>query len=893
MFDGFHLIKQQEEGAVFVPGDLHVHSYGFSSDIKDTAMTVDALIGAAVAKGLRLLSITDHNNDGQILPSLEYGAKFTDQLLILPGVEITTAQGHLLVYSDPATPGLITTLLAKIDLKGPKGGRDTHTSWSMTDVIALANELGALAIAAHIDREKTGFERLVEGYPHWKRDIILSEGLYGLEFDDPANLLWFSPEDMGNDAAGERRALLEQRQARTDYGVARLAAIQGSDAHSLSAFSNHVRLTRFKMNGLSFDGLRTALIDAEARVRTVASIPPSIPRIIGMQLFGGFVDGENYRFSPNLNCFIGGRGTGKSTAVQALGYAVGAHSAFEHDDNCADSTVVFCEDANGVRYRYERQRHGDWTVLAEDATGKSIDAPTEAFRVEFYKQGHLSEVARDPLKNAGLLQEFLDRHLELNDALAQEEALIQELEHNSAQLKPLESGTLQISVKQEQAIEIDKKLKAAEEGKLKDVAAAQGQLGAEKAFLGTLQALANEYKEGITLDVMKRDYGQLRGEAGEFTSDSSTGAAFQACQNSIGELNAWLVEEEKRLNAKLSSTATSITQALKAVPARHVKWEERIAAKIDGLRKQGLSGNLAQLSQLIAKRKQLTADLTKLKSQQKQLTAVRKQRALLIDRLVAVRQTLTSRRKAQVATINAAFKRTIEDYSVYLFYRAGGINTDFIALVSSVMSGSFMQDKDIEALCVSTSPLDLANAVRTGDYGTIAVFGNIGLKWAKEIVRRFRALEHLHQLEVVAQPPAPVIKVITKTKPAKEVLITQLSDGQKHTILLTIAMLAESNDPLIIDQPEDDLDNAFIFSSVVRTLRYIKERRQVIIVTHNANIAVLGDSEIIFPMRREGNVGRIFERGAIDRAETKRAVQDVLEGGAAAFLKRRAMYGIG
>jgi DNA repair ATPase RecN len=79
----------------------------------------------------------------------------------------------------------------------------------------------------------------------------------------------------------------------------------------------------------------------------------------------------------------------------------------------------------------------------------------------------------------------------------------------------------------------------------------------------------------------------------------------------------------------------------------------------------------------------------------------------------------------------------------------------------------------------------------------------------------------------------------------------------------------------------------------VRTLRYIKERRQVFVVTHNANIAVLGDSEIIFPMRRDGNVGRTYERGAIDRSQTKVAVQDVLEGGAAAFLKRRAIYGIG
>jgi hypothetical protein len=77
-----------------------------------------------------------------------------------------------------------------------------------------------------------------------------------------------------------------------------------------------------------------------------------------------------------------------------------------------------------------------------------------------------------------------------------------------------------------------------------------------------------------------------------------------------------------------------------------------------------------------------------------------------------------------------------------------------------------------------------------------------------------------------------------------------------------------------------DLKWWFIFSSVVRTLRYIKERRQVFVVTHNANIAVLGDSEIIFPMRRDGAVGRTYERGAIDRIETKRAVQDVLEGDA-------------
>jgi ABC-type lipoprotein export system ATPase subunit len=136
-----------------------------------------------------------------------------------------------------------------------------------------------------------------------------------------------------------------------------------------------------------------------------------------------------------------------------------------------------------------------------------------------------------------------------------------------------------------------------------------------------------------------------------------------------------------------------------------------------------------------------------------------------------------------------------------------------------------------------------------------------------------------------------VIKVLTKGTPQKQIPVSQLSDGQKHTILLTIAMLAESNLPLIIDQPEDDLDNEFISSAVVSTLRLIKERRQVIVVTHNANIAVLGDSELIFPLRRDGEKGRVWHCGSIDRVETKQAVQQMLEGGDLAFKKRMSMYG--
>jgi predicted ATPase len=103
---------------------------------------------------------------------------------------------------------------------------------------------------------------------------------------------------------------------------------------------------------------------------------------------------------------------------------------------------------------------------------------------------------------------------------------------------------------------------------------------------------------------------------------------------------------------------------------------------------------------------------------------------------------------------------------------------------------------------------------------------------------------------------------------------------------------SSSERPLIIDQPEDNLDGEFIYSTLVPVLRRAKERRQVIIVTHNANVAVLGDAELIVVMKAKNDRGEIVTRGSIDHAETRDAACDILEGAKEAFLRRAKMYGI-
>ena len=126
--------------------------------------------------------------------------------------------------------------------------------------------------------------------------------------------------------------------------------------------------------------------------------------------------------------------------------------------------------------------------------------------------------------------------------------------------------------------------------------------------------------------------------------------------------------------------------------------------------------------------------------------------------------------------------------------------------------------------------------------------------------------------------------------------LEDLSTGQKATAVLLLLLL-DSDAPLVVDQPEDDLDNRFITESVVPRMKEEKRRRQFIFATHNANVPVLGDAELIVGMSAKGAPGGGQEAlsrknmGSIDSRGVRRLVEEVLEGGRQAFELRRKKYG--
>jgi DNA repair ATPase RecN len=844
-----------DNGARFQSVDLHIHSYGGSHDVRDGTMTPKAIVDSAVRQGLGVIAITDHNSNANVQEAIEYAEEnYSGLILVLAGVEVTTAHGHLLAYFAPDHQADLAKLISRLDLIGHMGEENTRTAKSMADTLAEVERLGGISIAAHIDREKTGFERFAVGFQNWKKDIVTSPGLYGLECGAVDALVWYSENDEPGSAGVERKRLFLSRKLVRDLAARHhLAHVQGSDSHSMDAFEHQDQnkpWTRMKLAELSFDAFRIALIDPTARVRACALVPGSIPRVRGLAITGGFLHEEKIHFSDNLNCLIGGRGTGKSTAIRALAYAFGLNDNFGDFDNCPDSVTVFCEDQNGILYRYTRSRGGDIEVKAKEDRSVT-DVPIDAFRIEYFGQGELAKVAEDPLKNPEMFQEFLDRHTSLRDLVETEESLVTRLRENAGRLSPLESAFQQLGAKKQSLQEIEKKLKLAEEGNLREIVGTQSKLASEKTVRESVEAIAADFSKDWGFTSCQKDFDQIVATAGVCTDDEALNRTRAAIKAVLVRNNAAIKQKEVELNSLLKACAKEINRLASELKVSHQRIGGEVAAKIADLKARGLATDIPGLELLLRQKTSVGKDITAVEQRANELRQCKNERVELRKQLAEVRWEMTTRRKAQLKGINTNLGATIKDYTIFLKYDDAGITTEFQSFLQGKMHGTYLQDNVIENICNCITPSDLADLVLDRNTAKISAMAQISIDWASKIIEKLCYWNILFDLQALAKPPKPIITVRTKSTPPKDIPVLWLSDGQRHTILLTIAMLADSNVPLVIDQPEDDLDNAFIFSSIVTTLRAIKEKRQVIIVTHNANIAVLGDSELILPMHRE------------------------------------------
>jgi hypothetical protein len=256
-------------------------------------------------------------------------------------------------------------------------------------------------------------------------------------------------------------------------------------------------------------------------------------------------------------------------------------------------------------------------------------------------------------------------------------------------------------------------------------------------------------------------------------------------------------------------------------------------------------------------------------------------RELELDSLDALREARVNAREEAAALLNSKLGPRIR----ITVNRFGSV-APYAEAIAEALRGSGVQYNILAPELASTiSPRELALAAESDDPNSIATITGITLERAQ------RVAHHLRDIGTEGVLTAPLGDTVQLAlldggnyKPAEE-----LSVGQRCTVVLPI-VLSHTERVLIVDQPEDNLDNSFVAETLVKALRNRPTTSQLIFATHNPNIPVLGEADQVVFLTSDGKRGDVSHVGALDDRESVRAITDVMEGGREAFARRAAFY---
>lgn len=887
-------IISQPTGACFFRADLHIHSVDGSHDVEDATMTANAIVETAEREGLTFIAITDHNEVIGVESAIK--ASQHSPICVIPGIELSTSQGHLLCY--------LPTLEALRQFHGQLSivDRDLPTSRCQQSILECLNmlpPLGGFGVLAHVDAP-SGFEIVIPGASPHKLDVICHPALLGIELKQATSLISYSE----GDPDPERVRMGRERISRLKLGAKQgLARVLNSDAHALDALGRNAasarKVTRYKMDSPSFDGLRVAFEDADARVRIEDQVPQAVPRILGIHIDGGFLSGQIIQFSTNLNCIIGGRGTGKSTAFEAVRCIAAGRS---------DSTVIDSEAwPDELHIVWEDQAGQQHTLFRpKDAELQNIDNPEFGpceFEIDCFGQGEAARISLEAKTDPLALLNYLDKFVDLEDAIAAEEKVRSRLLTLQTEIEKAELNVSQIPQYQSLLATTQQQLTALKKPEVKELIELQQRLATERELRGQIIAKLREAKDAVVQGSPKATIGEIRALADpvvlsvgamEFQSILEGAANFEAAIGTAeSQIKAGLLGFEKIVSTQVANWKAKETEAQKKVDAKR-KELEALKVKFD-------MSYIAKLAKDEASHRQNVKNLQTwephLKEQKRLRTAALKERWAARDRIALLRE-------AYGRQATTTLREALSDLQVSLKYTHNAYSPEACDKIIEVMGWRTNQQIKADWLIRRLTLPALLDCIQKKDpepilrLKTIEGASLFKADEAREIIKRLSEPSVRYMLErspIYDLPRLQVSQAISDGDGGTEHItrdFAKLSLGQQQSVLLALILSSDANRPLIIDQPEDNLDGEFIYATLVPVLRRAKERRQIIIVTHNPNVAVLGDAELVVVMKAMNNRGKIVARGSIDHPETRDAACAILEGAREAFLRRAKMYGI-
>jgi DNA repair ATPase RecN len=850
---------------------------------------------------IKVAAITDYNGVREEWYNLISKEAEKVDIIILPGVELSlklTGGKYglhlLLIFEQDVDIDGLNTFLHSLDKNPQKSlfeGRKNRDIESRLELEELISEI----------REK--YKKCLVIFPHPEDDKGL---LHTFNPSQSAKYLMnVKPDATEYISEKGKDKLISTSELPSDY-FKKIAILENTDPKCLEDIGtkkrdDKLRTTYYKLSSFSIDALKIALHDPEVRVK-VYECPSFYHNRISKIVINGstFLRDIEILFNPELNTFIGGRGVGKSAIIESMRYAM--NLPIFADKSFRTEFVENVVGSGGTLSLFIERYYGEETKEFEikRIIGKDTEIIDENGVKTGFSMQSLFEEAKYPIiigqKELYYLSITSAFQLQLIDELIGEKILhiqeefrrlIEQLKENGRRLLTLKEKVRKKEEYEQSLKEIESKIKIYKV------------LGVEEKLRRWTNIVDDEEKLKEAIGKVN----EINGKINSFFDESVSELSYveRALKTGKSE-NKFILERvageisqiEKAFEQSKKQLSETIEQTKKNLETLNNEWLEKkreIEGEVQKIKKElgekgfkpdepeGLTKERANLIPIIEELSRLDTEIKKLEDEREKLK----------DEMDKKRHDIFGVREEQRDKINDALKGRLK-----IDVRYEGAKEDFIKDLTRLLKSSGVSSGAIKALIeasgkVTDGPM-LSRYVREGEQKLQEEF-NLTPAMSSRIVEWFKDSQRLYELETLF--PEDKIEISLKVNEEYKIM-DKLSIGQKATALLLL-LFAQEDRIIVLDQPEEDLDNRFIYEDVVKILREMKGRRQLIIATHNANIPVLGDSELILVLETkkeiEGERCVISNKGSIDKEDIKADVKNIMEGGEEAFKIRAEKYG--
>ena len=880
-------------GATFHRCALRVNSYGCSGSVREQSSISDAethakhIIAKAVELQVAILAITDCN-DVRGVPVFQDAAA-RHEIHVFPGFKLSSSEGVpvLCIYPED-TNNELDNFLGEFGITQPGQSTDLSTR-SFIEILRVVRQQGGVTIAAPAVK---GNLRLGHLGDQAKIQAWKNENLVAIQIPGQIEHL---PQDVRSIIQNANDRYRRDHPAGEEMAIAVVNAnniVQPEDLEHPSA------TCWIKMSEISVEGLRQAFLDPGSRIRlSPQDESEKHAELVAIAWEGGFLDGAAVHFNQNLNVLVGGRGAGKSTVIESVRYVLGLEPIGEDARKAHEgivrqvlrsgtkiSLLAQCIRPTPHKYTIERTVPNPPLVRLEEGEISNL-LPEEVLpRIEVYGQHEISELTNSPEKLTRLLNRFVERDGSLERRKAE---LRRDLEKNRRSIVDVRDELGQIEDRLATLPALEETLERYKQAGFEERLNEQSLLVREERVLDSIPERLRTFDE--CLDLLRQEIPIDRAFLSPRALSDLPGREILTDANQVLEhlnrdiaqivdrleealrlANEGISEIRSRWNVRVREVQTAYESILRDLQALAVDGEDfiRLRREIEGLQPLQQRQSLLQRLQneYVTRRRTLRDEWKNLKDEEIELL---RQAARNVGKKLPGR--------VQVEVTEAGDRESL------------------FQLLRDEIGGRLSEAIDALRQPQKLSPQELAKELRAGTEAVQRIYA-IPSGQAERLTKASE--EVFMKIEELDLSPITAIQLNTAPagKPPNWRALEELSKGQKATAVLLLLLL-DSDAPLIVDQPEDDLDNRFITEGIVPKMREEKLRRQFLFSTHNANIPVLGDAELILGLTAIGEAIQGMAQiaaehmGSIDSQSIQELVKDLLEGGKDAFETRRLKYG--